>query len=83
MHLQLRQCDDSLHASIIASLPSFPSPSHEALPSLPSSSSLELKSLPNSLKYAFLDLNETFSRNNCQRFESELRDPSLRLVKQN
>jgi len=48
-----KQCDDSLHASILASFSSIPSPSHEALPSVHSSSSLELKPLPNTLKYAF------------------------------
>jgi len=31
------QCDDLLHASILASISSPSSPSHEALPSLPSS----------------------------------------------
>jgi len=54
------QYDDSLYASSLASLSSFPSPSHEALPSVPPSSSLELKPLPNTLKYAFLGPNETF-----------------------
>jgi len=54
------QCDNSLHASILASLSSIPSPSHVAPPSVPSSSSLKLKPLPDTLKYAFLGLNETF-----------------------
>jgi len=48
------QCDDSLHASLLASLTSFPLSFHEALPSVASSSSLELKLLPSTLKYAFL-----------------------------
>jgi len=55
------QYDDPLHASILTSLSSLPSPSHEALPNVPSSSSPELKPLPNTLKYAFLGVNETFS----------------------
>ena len=37
------QCDDSLHASLLASLTSLPLSFHEALPNVPSSSSLELK----------------------------------------
>jgi len=53
------QCDDSLHASILASLSSMP-PSHEAPFSVQSSSSLELKPLPDTLKCAFLGPNETF-----------------------
>ena len=40
------QYDDSLHAYILASLSSFPSPSHETLPSVLSFSSPELKPLP-------------------------------------
>jgi len=54
------QCDDSLHAFILAYLSSLPSPSHEARPSVPSSSSLELKPLPNTIKFAFLGSNEVF-----------------------
>ena len=49
-----KQYDESLHAFILASLSSFPSPSHKALLSVPSSSSLDLKPLRNTLKYAFL-----------------------------
>jgi len=40
------QCDDSLHASLLASLTSLPAPSNDHLPSASSSSSLELKPLP-------------------------------------
>jgi len=54
------QCDDSLHASLLASLTSLPLSFHEDLPSAPSSSFLELKPLPSTLKYAFLELDETF-----------------------
>ena len=54
------QCDDSLHASILAFLTSISSSSHKAPPSVPSSSSLDLKPLPNTLKYAFLGPNEAF-----------------------
>jgi len=42
------QCDDSLHARLLASLISLPLSSHEALPSVPSSCALELKPLPSS-----------------------------------
>ena len=54
------QCDDSLHVSILASISSLLSPSHEAPSSVPSSSSLGLKALLNKLKYTFLDPNESF-----------------------
>ena len=54
------QCDDSLHASLLASLTSLPLSSNESLPSETSSSSLELKPLPITLKYAFLEPDETF-----------------------
>jgi len=54
------QCDDSLHASLLASLTSLPTPSNDHLPSAPSSSSLELKPLPSTLKYAFFGPDETF-----------------------
>jgi len=54
------QCDDSLHASILASFTTMSSSSHEAPPSVPSSSYLNLKPLPNMLKYVFLGPNETF-----------------------
>jgi len=54
------QCDDSLHASILASFTSMSSSSHEALPSVPLSSSLDMKTLPNTLKYVFLGPNKTF-----------------------
>ena len=40
------QYDHSLHASILVSLSSFPSPSYEALLNVSSSSALELKPLP-------------------------------------
>jgi len=53
------QRDDSLHASLLASLTSLPLSPNESLPSEPSSSSLELKPLPSTLKYAFLGPNET------------------------
>jgi len=43
------QCDDLLHASILAYFSSLPSLSCEALPSIPSSSSLELKCFPTCL----------------------------------
>jgi len=55
------QCDDSLHASLLASLTSLPLSPNESLPSEPLSSSLELKPLPSTLKYAFLGPDETFS----------------------
>ena len=54
------QYDDSLHASILASLSSFPSPFHKALRSVSLSSSLKLKPIFNTQKYAFLRPNETF-----------------------
>jgi len=54
------QCDNLLHASILASFSYIPPSSHEAPPSVPSSSSLKLKSLPKVFKYAFLCLRETF-----------------------
>ena len=69
------QCDDSLHAFILASLSSLPSPSHEARPSVPSSSSLELKPLPNTIKFAFLGSNEVFPVIITNYY------PSLKLVK--
>ena len=76
------QYDESLRASILASLSSFPSPFHEALPNVSSSSSLELKSLLNTLKYAFLGPNMTLpSCDNFQLFKSRSRNPSPRLVK--
>ena len=53
------QCDDSLHASILASLSSIWPSSHEAPPSVASSSSFDMKPLPKMLKYVFLGLNET------------------------
>jgi len=54
------QCDDSLHASLLAYLTSLSPSSNESLPSEPSSSSLELKPLPSTLKYGFLGPDETF-----------------------
>ena len=54
------QCDDSVHASLLASLTSLPAPSNDHLPSASSSSSLELKPLPSTLKYAFLGPDGTF-----------------------
>jgi len=54
------QCDDSLHASILASPFSIFLSSNEAPPGVPSSSSHELKPLPNTLEYAFLNSNKTF-----------------------
>ena len=54
------QCNDSLHASILRSISSLPSPFHEATPTMPSSSSLELKPLSNTLKYALLCANKSF-----------------------
>ena len=71
------QCDDSLHASLLASLTSLPLSPNESLPSEPSSSSLELKSLSSTLKYAFLGPNETFPIS----FDSGPRKASPRLVK--
>jgi len=54
------QCDDSLHAYLVTSLTSLPTPSNDHLPNAPSSSSLELKPLPSTLKYAFFGPDETF-----------------------
>ena len=72
------QCDDSLHASLLASLTSLSTPSNDHLPSAPSSSSLELKPLPSALKYVFLGPDETFPV--ILRFDSGPRKASLRLV---
>jgi len=55
-----KQCGDSLHESILASISSLLSPSHEALLSVTSSFFLELKPFPNTLKYAFIGPDETF-----------------------
>ena len=54
------QRDNPLHASILASISSLPSLSHQAPPSVPSSSSLELNPLLNILKYVFLGPDESF-----------------------
>ena len=52
------QYDDLVYASILGSLSSIPSPSHETPPNVLLCSSLELKPFPNTLKYAFLGPNE-------------------------
>jgi len=51
-----KQCDDSVHASILISLSSLPSSSYKAPSNMPSFASLKLKQRPN---YAFLGLDET------------------------
>jgi len=77
------QRDYSLHSSILASLSSLPSPSHEGPPSVPSSPSLELKPLPNILKYKFLGPNETLSVIIADNLNSDQETQVLDLLREN